>query len=284
MTENGYSKQFLRKIGLFTFAKKAYRNIKLLKYQRVNKWHLHIENLSLTYDTKDLYSKLWFFPRYDKGHIHEPVATKLFLKIIKEDSLVFDIGGHLGYFTCIAGKLASNGSVNVFEVDPKCIELINKNININKLTNISVNNIAVSDKNEMIRIPQYDSPNSGLAINFNLKESYLEVESVRLDDFVSKTKIKPDFIKIDVEGAELLVLEGMKNLLKQDNLILLLEIHVDKLKNHFNSNYQDCIDILLKNGFILENIDHRLTESSFENVDRNTILNGNTMLLCKKCT
>src|SRR5699024_7528004 len=133
------------------------------------------------------------------------------------------------------------------------------------------------DKKETIRIPQYDTPNSGLVINPDLKENYIEIESIRLDDFVSQTKIKPNFIKIDVEGAELLVLNGMKTLLEQDNLILLLEVHVDKLKNHFNANYKDCIDILLKNGFTLENIDHRLTGSSFKIVDRNTVLKGNTM-------
>jgi FkbM family methyltransferase len=247
-----------------------------------NEWHLNIGRINLVYNTNDPYSKGWFYPRYAKGRIHEPVATKLFLEYIKSNSQVLDIGGHLGYFSCIAGKLANKGTVNVFEVDPKCIGLINKNLEINGLTNVTVRNCAVSNQNESVKIRKLTNPNPGLVINSGLRENYIEVKSITVDDFVFRNNIKPDFIKIDVEGAEWNVLSGMKNVLAQDNLTMLVEIHVDKLRQHFNVDYKDCLDILLNNGFTLENINHRSTASSFKIADKNTILKGNTMLLCKK--
>jgi len=265
---------------------KLFKKIYILFMSKIdkgpNEWHLNIGKINLIYDTGDPYSKRWFYPRYAKGRIHEPVATKLFLDYIKCNSQVLDIGGHLGYFSCIAGKLAGKGTVNVFEVDPKCIGLIDKNLEINSLTNVTVRNCAVSDKNELVKIKQLANPHPGLVINSGLQEKYIEVESITIDDFVSRNNIKPDFIKIDVEGAEWNVLNGMKNVLAQDHLTILVEIHVDNLKEYFNVDYKDCLDILINNGFILENIEHRSTESSFKIADKNTILKGNTMLLCKK--
>jgi FkbM family methyltransferase len=275
-------KSFLRSAQVLKPAKKIYKKLRNTKYKNADIWHRRIEKLDITFDTSDPYSKVWFYPRYDNGRIHEPVATKLFIEYIQENSQVLDIGSHLGYFTCIAGKLAANGTVNAFEVDPKCLLLIKKNVEKNNLKNITVNHLAVSDKNETIRIPVEEKPNPGLVINSGTQKSYIEVKSISIDDFIEQKNIQPDFIKIDVEGAEWNVLKGMKNLLKQDNLVLLIEIHAQKLKKFFNADYKDCIDMLLQNGFTLENTDHRLSEGAFKHVDRETVLKTDTMLLCKK--
>lgn len=275
-------RQFLRSAQVLKPVKKIYNTFKNDKFKNINIWQRHIENIDIAFDTSDAYSKIWFYPRYDKGRIHEPIATKLFINYIHENSQVLDIGSHLGYFTCIAGKLADKGIVNAFEVDPKCLTLINKNIVINGLNNVTVNNLAVSDKNEFIRIPVEEKPNPGLVINSQLNEKYIEVKSIDLDHFIQEKNIKPDFIKIDVEGAEWNVLNGMKQLLQQDRLVMLIEIHAEKLKKYFNADYKDCIDILLQNGFTLENTDHRLNESAFKPVGIDTVLETDTMLLCKK--
>ncbi|NNJ82410.1 MAG: FkbM family methyltransferase [Flavobacteriaceae bacterium] len=272
-------KKILASIGLLNIAKKIRYRI----YQHKKQWQLNFGDLNVIYDTTDSYSNRWFYPRYAHGGIHEPGATKIFMDNIEKHSKILDIGGHLGYFTCIAGKLAAKGSVYVFEVDPKCLHLINKNLRANNLTNVVVNNLAVSDKNETIKIQQYESPNPGLVINNNSGDNFIEVKSIRIDDFISQNKIKPDFIKIDVEGAEWNVLNGMKHFLAQDNnVVLLIEIHTKHLRQYFNADYSDCIDLLLKNGFRLKKVDHRLADGSFLNVDRKTILEGNTMLLCEK--
>jgi|GEM_PF-1448209 len=275
-------KRLLDSVGLLNFFRKIKARFNPGKYQHTKEWHLRIGDLHLTFDTSDPHSNRWFYPRYADGRIHEPVTTKLFLDYIKKDSQVLDIGGHLGYFSCIAGKLASQGCVHVFEVDSNCLELIKKNLAINNITNVTIHHLAVTDKNDFVKIPKLTHPDPGLIINSSTGNDYIEVKGIRLDDFVSQHNIKPDFIKIDVEGAEWNVLNGMKNILNQENLILLAEIHVDQLRKYFNTDYSACIDILLNNGFTVENIDHRLNESSFQPVDKNTKLEGNTMLLCKK--
>ena len=68
--------------------------------------------------------------------------------------------------------------------------------------------------------------------------------SINLDNFFSKQKNKPDVIKIDVEGAEMLVLKGMKELLEKRDLILFLEIHGNKL-DKFNTTSEEIISFLI---------------------------------------
>ncbi|OAB80063.1 FkbM family methyltransferase [Cochleicola gelatinilyticus] len=275
-------KKILSALGLFTIARKTYQKPIIKKYKGSKDWALPIKELDLKYSTLDSYSWSWFYPRYTNGKIHEPVATKIFINEIHPESTVLDIGAHLGYFTCIAGKLASKGKVHAFEVDPKCIQLINKNIAINSLNSITVHNVGVSDREEIVRIQKLEKPNPGLIINSKSTANFIEISSITIDDFLSQHKLTPNFIKIDVEGAEEKVLRGMENTLKQKHLTLLLEIHVDLLKNHFNTDYRDIIKLLRHHNFKIENIDHRLTKSTYGAVNESSVLKGNTMILCKK--
>ncbi len=178
--------------------------------------------------------------------------------------------------------MAFKGKAYAFDVDTKCLQLINKNIKLNNLNNVTVANFALYDKREIVKIQKLEDPNPGLVINLKSHREFIEVESITVDDFVAQENILPDFIKIDVEGAEAKVLNGMTKTLKQDHITLLVEIHVNHLRKYFNTDYKEIIELLLENNFNIENIDHRLKDSSFKKVDRHTVLEGNTMLLCKK--
>jgi FkbM family methyltransferase len=277
-----FLKNLLKSTGHFNRVKNFRAAIKYNKYKNRKRWYLNLGDLRLQYTTEDDYSRMWFYPRYGNGKIHEPTATKIFMDYIKEDNIILDIGANLGYFTCIAGKLASKGRTYAFDVDPKCLNLIEKNLALNNINNVMVANYALSDKNETVKIKKLDSPNPGIVINSHPSNHYIEVESITVDDFLRDHGIVPDFIKIDVEGAEGKVLKGMKEVLKMEHVIILVEIHVKHLTRYFNTDYREIIDLLLKHDFNVENIDHRLNDSSFKKVGSSTILKGNTMLLCKK--
>ena len=252
------------------------------KYGDINQWTLNRRGINVKFSTSDKYSKGWFFPRYANGKIHEPIATDIFIDNINIDSVVLDIGGHLGYFTCLSSKLASDGKVHVFDVDPNCLILIEDNLKLNNINNVNINNFAVSDHNGFERIPLLQNPNPGLKINSKANK-YLDIKAIQIDDYILEHKIVPDFIKIDVEGAELKVIKGMKNVLKQKKLKLLIEIHVDNLKDYFNSDYKDILKIIEDEGFIMTNIEaHRDSKSVFTNVTKKSDLVGNTMIFCVK--
>ena len=252
------------------------------KYGAINQWTLNRRGINVIFSTSNKYSKGWFFPRYANGKIHEPIATDIFIDNINSDSVVLDIGGHLGYFTCLSSKLASDGKVHVFEVDPNCLTLIEENLKLNNIINVNINNFAVSDHNGFERIPLLQNPNPGLKINSKANK-YLDIKAIQIDDYILEHKIFPDFIKIDVEGAELKVIKGMKNVLKQKKLKLLIEIHVDNLRDYFNSDYKEILKIIEDEGFIMTNIEaHRDSKSVFTNVTKKSDLVGNTMIFCVK--
>ncbi len=280
-------KKFLKAIGVFGFIKNKFKNSEKRKrnFQKrfgdLRTWELDRRGVTVSYDITDLYSKKWFLPRYDRGKIHEPIATDLFIDHISEDSIVLDIGGHLGYFSCLAARLAILGEVHVFEVDPKCINLIAKNVKLNNFQNVTINNVAVSNHVGFESIPVFNNPNPSLIINSS--QESIEVKAIQIDDYVRENNLVPDFIKIDVEGAEWKVLQGMKQIMDRDKIHILVEIHVDNLKDFFDTDYKEIIGCLIDKGFIIVKVDsHRKNRSEMTQVNRDSKLKGNTMIFCSK--
>lgn len=276
-------KSILKQVGLYNSLYGYYINKKREKYANLMFCSMDFEGVKLKFNTKDAYSKTWFFPRFGNGLIHEPGATKIFIDNIKEDSNVFDIGGHLGYFSCVSGQLAKDGNVCVFEVDSNCIDLITDNIKLNELNNVKVFNVAVSDTIGSVSIPSLKRPDPGIRIDSFKNNEQIKVPSLTIDEFINKEHIIPNFIKIDVEGAEFKVLKGMVHTLKNNSLTLLIEIHVSQLAKYYDTDYKDILKFLTDCDYKLEKVEaHRSKRMVLSEIEHSEELNGNVMILCKK--
>lgn len=255
-----------------------------LKYNRKDEHTQQIGAHQLIFSTMDEYSKSWFFPRYDKGRIHEPVVSDLLNDLLKPKDCFFDVGANLGFFTCLAGKICHEGSVHAFEMDQHCIPVLENNITANQLDNVMLNNVAVSNMEGFEKIPIISQPNAGLRmINSYQPQAFRKVTAITLDDYCKEFELQPNIIKIDVEGAELKVLEGMTELLKTD-VQLLVEVHPDMLPD-FDADYHQVIQLLLNYQFkIDEIIDHRKDGKKLEKkaVSKGYELTKNTMLFAYK--
>ena len=83
------------------------------------------------------------------------------------------------------------------------------------------------------------------------------VETVLLDQFYA-ARPKPDLMKIDVEGAEGLVLEGARELLSRTKPMLLLELHPTKLRRNFGTNTAAVVDTIVGHGYRIHRfVQHR---------------------------
>jgi FkbM family methyltransferase len=280
-------RKVLSKLGLLVLTKNTVKKLGLFrirfgKYKDVLSWNLNYRGVDLAYDTSELYTRQWFFPRYANEKIHEPATTDAFIDYIELNSVVLDIGGHIGYFSCIGGSLAKNGSVHVFEADPKCISLINKNVILNGLNNVHVHNYAVSNSEEYIKIPQLNTPHPGLVINSKHIGGYISVKGLTIDSFLATNGVIPNFIKIDIEGAEWNALQGMHKTLEKHSPTLLVEIHIEILKQEFNIDYKEIIKLLIGYGYKLYSIAHRNDSDQNVQVHPDSQLRGNIMLLCTK--
>lgn len=141
--------------------------------------------------------------------------------------MVLDIGANIGYYALLESKLVGEeGIVYALEPVKRNFELLKENIKLNNINNIETFKLAAGDesKKALIHISKKGNWSSLVyrkGMKFFEKE---EVDIVKIDEFL-KDKRKPTFIRMDVEGYEYAIIEGMKQTLELDNLKLLIEIH-----------------------------------------------------------
>lgn len=258
-----------------------------IKYASKKQYIMKCNGAKTIYFTTDKHSKHWFYPRLSGGKKHEPIVTKMLIDSLNKTDIFVDVGTHLGYFTCLAGKILTHGKVHAFEVDKHAFNLLEKNIKLNKLSNVEAFNYGVSDQEGFVKIPKISSPKTDLSliINENRKD-YSSVKAISLDKFFKEKKAKPNVMKIDVEGAELLVLKGMQSLLENENLTLFLELHGNEL-NKFNTDSKEIISFLNDRGYIVyEIVNHRINnineKGRLKKLEKDKLIQYNTMCYVTK--
>ena len=183
--------------------------------------------------------------------IHEKIITNLIKKEIHSGDVVLDIGAHIGYYTLqFANLVGSTGKVYAFEPEPKNFELLKKNVQINKHDNVVLIQKIVSDKDGIVEffISKFDSIGNKL-FKSNEAGSSIKIESTTLDEYFKDLKKKIDFIKMDIQGGEGKAILGMKNLLKENkNLKIIQEWWPDALKQN-NTNPEDHLKFLQHIGY-----------------------------------
>jgi FkbM family methyltransferase len=165
--------------------------------------------------------------------VHEKYETKLFKDLIKPGMTVVDIGANIGYYTLIAAKLVgSKGKVYAFEPEPNNYRLLIKNIEENCYNNVIPIQKAVSNKPGKTKLFTSKTVFSSLSFSENNvpeKKEFVMVETITLDEFLENSNI--DFIKMDTEGAEGLIVEGAEKVLKNNDLKIAMEFWPYGLKN-----------------------------------------------------
>jgi FkbM family methyltransferase len=167
---------------------------------------------------------------YFSSRCHEKEVLNILPSLLKKTKTFVDIGASLGQYTFYANKILKNSNIIAIEADLIRYNELEKNCtNWAKTTTNSIKAIhcAVSNRNG----ESFFTTGSGISGSFfprgipgkdiNWKKE--EVKCLKLDDLL-KDQL-PDFIKIDVEGAELKVLKGSSRILKESNVDLLIEMH-----------------------------------------------------------
>lgn len=164
----------------------------------------------------------------------EPLETKLFLNNVHEGDIVFDIGANIGWYSLNVAKEKKDVSVFSFEPDIEVFQLLEKNVNYNKLNDkIKLNNLAVGEKEGILLFKSEEFDTLSHVTNKRTKNT-TEVKCISLDYFVRKEKLsRVNVIKCDIEGAEYFALKGAKNTIEKFKPIILMEI-VESWCNRYN--------------------------------------------------
>ena len=189
--------------------------------------------------------------------IHEKLVTNLIKKEIHSGDVVLDIGAHIGYYTLqFANLVGPTGKVYAFEPEPKNFELLKKNVQINKHDNVVLIQKIVSDKDGIVEffISKFDSIGNKL-FKSDESGSSIKVGSTTLDEYFKDLKKKIDFIKMDIQGGEGKATLGMKNLLKENkNLKIIQQWAPEPLKQN-HTNPEDHLKFLQHIGYKFYEID-----------------------------
>ena len=188
--------------------------------------------------------------------IHEKTTTKLVMNEIKNGDIVLDIGAHIGYYTLIFAKLVGkDGKVYAFEPEPNNFALLKKNIAINGYENVVLINKAVSNKTgktNLFLAEEHSGDHRIYESDVIKGRKSLEIETIKLDDYFQDFEKNIDFIKMDIQGAEPLALEGINNSLKKCNK-LITEFWPGGL-NQFGIEPEEYLNLLLRKNFRLFDI------------------------------
>ena len=178
----------------------------------------------------------WFHGRNRERAFMETIA-----ELVGEGDTVIDIGGHIGYLALhLRGLVGPEGKVFVFEPGKNNLPYIEANCQNYPNIQIVPSACSDSDGEAELWVEDLTGQNNSLLNNYKAfddnrhrafsKETTkaIKVKTIRLDGFVSEQKLKPDFIKIDVEGAELQVLQGAEACLREHKPKLLVEVTENK--------------------------------------------------------
>lgn len=159
-----------------------------------------------------------------KNGSYERESVAAIQSFLRSNSVFFDIGAHMGLFTLQTAPLCA--AVHAFEPMPATCEILKHNISLNRLRNVVVNACVISDRQCEVEIYEGAQDNTGtssLAPPMNYSGCAFRVPSLTLDSYVVAQRVFPSVIKIDVEGAELLVLKGGRELLREKHPPIVVE-------------------------------------------------------------
>jgi FkbM family methyltransferase len=143
--------------------------------------------------------------------LYEPNLTYFMASVLRPGDVFVDVGANIGYFTLLAAcRVGARGKVCAVEACPATYDLLRANLDLNGITNATAINMAVMDRNCHIRMRTVDRRNIGAnAVEVIARPEPGSVAGHPLRDVVGPDLDRARLVKIDVEGAERLILPAL---------------------------------------------------------------------------
>jgi FkbM family methyltransferase len=198
--------------------------------------------------TLDDWMILWTFMcqhERDEGFQHS-------LALLPRGGVAFDVGAHIGIWSLLAARRAQASRIHAFEPVPRQYERLRAHAALNHVTSIVINNCAVGAENGSTSFFAVYEGNTGASSLARRHDDDVEIHTdvITLDTYVEKNGIeRVDVMKIDVEGAEILVLRGARQLLSSEQAPVIFFEADDRLAASFQSSMQAVRQLLVECGY-----------------------------------
>jgi FkbM family methyltransferase len=159
--------------------------------------------------------------------IWEASDTHWFVKAVRPGDVVVDAGANIGYYTILASRLVGpTGRVYAFEPDPTAFEILRRNVRLNGADNVVAEQKALSNANTTLEL-FIASDNKGDDRIYQPKGEQrpsIKVPAVRMDDYLRGKVEHVDMVKIDTQGAEAVIIEGMAETIRaNEQMVMIVE-------------------------------------------------------------
>jgi FkbM family methyltransferase len=160
-------------------------------------------------------------------------------QVVRPGMVAYDLGANAGFYTLALSRIVgASGRVFSFEPDARNAHFLRRHIDLNKLQNVTVVQAAVSNSTKLVAFTGWEV----------VQVSAYLVPAISLDEFIAAGNSAPDFVKMDIEGAEVDALEGARNLLSKVRPDFLMATHTRELT-------ASCKATLVQSGYRLTGFD-----------------------------
>lgn len=180
-----------------TFFKPYKQNPQISKYN----FDIHIN---------DLEADLWYGKYKYEFAVWAELEFDVIIRNVRPDDSIFDIGCHQGIWLLLFSSLAQNGKVVGFDTSSYNLSVAKSNLDLNDARNVTVENVCASNVNDFIQVATHSSGVDKYLTNKSIPT--VQLRSRRLDEYSAENNIHATVVKIDVEGYEEEVLQGMTNI------------------------------------------------------------------------
>lgn len=213
----------------------------------------------------------WIRKKHADGSIHEPATVAAFLFVQQnfpeQIKVFFDIGALYGYFGLIGKSLFPHSATYSFEMNPVSYSALVRNVNSNKHLDIPAVrciNVGLTDNTvfqKKVSVSQFTLMENSKSLN---KTS---MDLISLDDFCRLGNVKPNLIKIDVEGYQAKILPGGIKTIKEARPIILLEFDSPVGLKQFDTTNKQIVKPLFDLGYKLYWCGNQRGIGRFEKLD-----------------
>ena len=153
---------------------------------------------------------------------YEPQMQRLIAAELKRGGTFYDIGANVGFYSMLASVLIDPGKVFAFEPLPVNLSYLRKHLDLNGIDIVDVKEVAISDE---VGAARFQTEKTGAMGRLN-ELGNLQVKTSTLDSLIDSNEISPpNYIKMDIEGAEFKALQGAKRCFMEYRPKLFLGTH-----------------------------------------------------------
>lgn len=207
-----------KKRGIKVLMKASYDNIRYKKAKFFSKddypiIDVHGFRMHVCFNDNGASKELYLYKN------RESATTQIIKEIVKPNMTILEVGANIGYYALMEAHLMNDkGTIYAIEPFEKNMEILQRNIELNNFKSIETFQLACSNKSEEKQL--FISESYNLCNLSKEGKNSVTVKTVSVDSFM-KGKRQPDIIRMDIEGYEYYVIDGMENTLKKAKYLMI---------------------------------------------------------------